>query len=231
VTGDLRWVASRPGFGNSPAGIVATPEAVMLTGGAEVERPDRGVGQFDLVTWAVDPATGEQSWLNAYDGPREKSSFDSAWYYRPIAASPDGKTVYVAGYSTSIHGAQVSSDFVTLSYDVATGANLWTSRYTGELHMNWLPALEVAPDGTTVYVVGGTRLNFTLAGARTAVLAYDAADGAQLWTSRHKDGRKTFPHAIALAADGRKLFAAGSISNLDSSTTDAFIAAYDTAPP
>ena len=137
--------------------------------------------------------------------------------------------MYVAGYGTSLHGAQLSNDFVTLAYDVAGGQRRWASRYTGELYMNYVPALEIAPDGTAVYVVGNSRLDFTLAGARTAVLAYDADDGAQLWTGRHTDGQ-TFPSAIALSPDGRRLYSAGSTADpgAPGAGYDAFITAYAT---
>ena len=46
-----------------------------------------------------------------------------------MAVSPDGKAVFVTGYS----GSQTTGgyDYATVAYNPATGAQLWVKRYNG----------------------------------------------------------------------------------------------------
>ena len=64
-----------------------------------------------------------------------------------MALSPDGSTLYAAGYA--------NSGFATVAYDASTGAPLWTTM-THQLRFNGDPdpSLAVSPNGARVFVLG-----------------------------------------------------------------------------
>ena len=222
---------STPVAGNAPAGIAVSPDgatAFIVGGGI----PPAGSPTFDIVTTAFDTATGAQKWQANYEGPRAqiKSSFDSVWYYNPLAVSPDGRSVFVAGYSTCMHGVNLCNDFVTLSYDATSGSQRWAVRYTSEMDMNWVPQIAAHPSGGTVYTFGESRAGPTTLNGRATTVAYDTATGAQRWVGRHSYGQ-TFPAAAAVAPDGSRVFVGGTTADLQDSNSqtsyDAFIVAYE----
>lgn len=229
--GDLVVQGTSPVRGNAPAGVGVTPDgktAFVVSGGIV----PNGAPTFDIVTTAFDTATGTPRWQANYDGPRAqiKSSFDSVWHHGPLAVSPDGKSVFVAGYSTCLHGANLCSDFVTLGYDAATGAPRWAPvRYSSEMDMSWLPQIAIHPNGRTVYTVGDSRTAAVTKNARVTTIAYDTANGAQRWVGRHTDGQSFFG-ATAIAPDGSLLFTGGATSDLADDNTqptyDAFLVGY-----
>ncbi|MHB1432531.1 MAG: beta-propeller fold lactonase family protein [Streptosporangiaceae bacterium] len=110
---------------------------------------------------------GSQLWVSSYSGPFNGFNVATA-----IAASPDGKVVFVTGRS---EGANNTSDYGTVAYDSGTGAQLWASRFS-RLGGGIPRALAVSPGGGTVYVTGQA------AGSRSldyVTVAYDAATGAR----------------------------------------------------
>ncbi len=222
---------STPVTGNMPAAVAISPDgatAFVVGGGI----PPAGSPMFDIITTAFDTATGAQRWQTNYEGPRAaiKSSFDSVWFYSPLAVSPDGRSVFVAGYSTCMHGVNLCNDFVTLSYDAASGVQQWAVRYASETDMNWLPQIAVHPTGNTVYTVGESRTAATTKNGRATTLAYNASNGDQRWVGRHSNGQ-TFPAAAAIAPDGSRIFTGGTTADLEDSNSqtsyDAFIVGYD----
>lgn len=228
--GALLVQGSTPVLGNAPAGVAVSPDgatAFVASGGLVPPY----FGLFDIVTTAFDTATGVQRWQANYEGPRAqiKSSFDSVWYHGPIAVSPDGQSVYVAGYSTCLHGNNLCSDFVTLAYDATSGSQRWAVRYASEMDMSWLPQIAIHPNGSTVYTVGETRTAATTKNGRVTTLAYDTTNGAQRWVGRHSDGQ-TFFGATAIAPDGSRIFTGGATSDLEDNNTqttyDAFVVGY-----
>jgi DNA-binding beta-propeller fold protein YncE len=223
--------ASTPVQGNPPAGVAVSPDGstAFVTGGGLIPPY---FGLFDIVTTAFDTITGAQRWQANYEGPRAqiKSSFDSVWYYGPMALSPDGRTVFVAGYSTCMHGVNICGDFVTLAYDAATGTNRWAPvRYTSETELNWLPQIALHPNGSTVYTAGESRHAPTTKNGRVTTVAYDAATGNQQWVGRHSDGQTFFGGAV-ISPDGGRVFVSGMTADLtdDNAQTayDAFIVGY-----
>ena len=224
------WDAPKPSSStpaNLPAGIVVAPDGarVYVVGGAEVAT------LLDIVTMAHDAATGARLWISSYEGIRStiKSSFDSVWYHRPLAISPDGSRLFIAGYSTSLHGANLGMDFVTLALDATDGSTAWSQRHTGDEWIHWVPSIAVSPDGRTVYLSGQGR-HFHLITATYETFAYDAATGSQRWTARFSDGL-SYWGGMALSPDGQHLFVTGSTVDIadgqrDRRAHDVLTAAY-----
>src|SRR6202022_1232688 len=76
----------------------------------------------DFATLQYDATTGAQQWLARYNGLGVNHDEAVA-----IAASPDSRTVYVAGWSEN--GTALGFNYATVAYDAATGAQKWTARY------------------------------------------------------------------------------------------------------
>jgi hypothetical protein len=113
------------------------------------------------------------------------SCYDAVKNYdeaRALGISPDGSTVYVTGAS---FGSTSSFDYATVAYDTSTGAKLWAERYDGSGSSSTgdqATALRVSPDGSSVYVTGGSTGPTT--SEDYATVAYDASTGASLWVKR-----------------------------------------------
>ncbi|MDT0141361.1 S8 family serine peptidase [Microbacterium sp. PRC9] len=246
ATGERRWTARLDGpaqAGDSLNDLVVSPDGstVYVTG-----YQTTGEAQLDYATVAYDAATGAERWVSRYDDP--VNGTDDA---RSIAVSEDGATVVITGQSAgdgtgltdwgtvaydAATGAQkwdvlrngsdgqidiadniaivgdsvivagvVSNtdrqvDWETVAYDLATGEERWATGY-GEAGTDVPQALAVSPDGGTVVVVGnvegGAEMDY-------ASVAYNVADGAQLWATRY-DGTAhglDVAYDVALTADG-----------------------------
>jgi hypothetical protein len=193
VTGGSWGITSGATPGQSQARQLADPMA-----------PSGGFRDgYDYATVTYD-AAGAQLWVSRYDGPAHAE--DTAF---ATAASPDGSKVFVTGRSWGIGSG---SDYATVAYNAATGAQLWVSRYNGpgngpdEPH--WLT---VSPDGTDVFVtgvsVGTTGYN------EYATLAYDAVTGTQQWVRRYSgQGIGGVARSMTVSPDGTALFVTGVIT-------------------
>jgi hypothetical protein len=154
-------------------------------------------------TVAYDASSGTQIWADHYK---------RLWYYieNYLAVSPDSSTVYVSSRSDRDR----NDHWVTTAYSAATGATLWTKLY-GTLkgsESNGPDAVAVSPDGSVLYVTG----NETLGKVRDFVtIAYQAATGSVLWTSRLAGLGLPYnePTAIAVSPDGSEVFVTGKEEN------------------
>jgi WD40 repeat protein len=176
--------------------IVVSPDGstVFVTGSSV----GNGTG-YDCATIAYNAATGTRQWLARYNGVAE---FDDQCF--SAAVSPDGSTVYVTGYS------QQGLLYLTIAYNAATGAQRWVALYDdGNRGANVVRSVAVSPDGSMVFVTGASRGNGT--GYDYATVAYDAADGAQLWASRYNGPGNGDDEAASLAVspDGSTVFVTG----------------------
>src|SRR5207253_704790 len=111
--------------------------------------------------------------------------------------------------------------------NASTGAKLWGQRYNGRADgYDGAGALKVSPDGTTVFVSGGSVASNGL--TDYATIAYDAGTGAQLWVKRYDgpghgdDGAS----ALGVSPDGSRVFVTGRSSG-SASGYDYATVAYD----
>lgn len=164
-------------------------------------------GPMDITTLGYDAKAGTLLWASTYS-----SAGDSADWPNDIAVSPDGARVFVTGGSRMSPG---NADLVTLAYDSAKGATLWTRRFTDpEPGDDVGLAVAVDPDGSRIYVLGsyekdGFNLDF-------ATLAYEAATGTQQWLSIYSGlvdtpavASNEWPRDLEVSSDGSALVLAG----------------------
>jgi DNA-binding beta-propeller fold protein YncE len=142
------------------------------------------------VTTAYNATTGAQLWQVVYYGAKGAQPIPGA-----IALSPDGSRLFVTGtaYSTCCQ-----QHLVTIAYDAASGARLWTARgpATGAGPLT----IAASPDGSAVFVASD---------AQFAIVSYDAASGVQLWVATYQAGAA--PQWMALSPNGSRLFTIGGV--------------------
>jgi uncharacterized delta-60 repeat protein len=133
-------------------------------------------------------STGNQSWVNRYNGPG--NSEDWAW---DIALDKSGN-IYVTGWST---GNGTVSDFATIKYD-KDGNQLWVARYNGPANGFDLAYALALDNAGNVYVTGWSQGNFT--DADYATIKYDSS-GSQIWVARYNGPASGEDKASAVAVD------------------------------
>ncbi len=121
---------------------------------------------------------------------------------KALAASPDGKTLYVGGSFTSVNG--VAKNRVA-AFDTATGA-LRTSFTAGTSYT--VSALAATTD--TLYV--GGAFDAVGSSSRLRLAAFTAASGALTTWAPSADGTV---HSMALSPDGSKLIVGGMFQTLN----------------
>src|SRR5262249_39977374 len=209
--GQQLWVTRySEGAGNAVA-VSPTGGAVFVTGN---------------VTIRYDAATGAQLWVSHYDGPAKIGSSADA-----LAVSPDGSRGFVTGQPWN---AQRHPEYATVAYDASTGTQLWAGLHSGHAAGGAAAAAEaraivVSPDGKVVYVTGFS--GHAGAGGRIGTgvydyvtIAYDAATGKALWTTRYDDGRNDQGRAIAMSSSSHVVYVTGRSLSRKTGYDDATIA-------
>ena len=168
ATGAKKWSARYDGPGHArddALSVSTTPDGskVLVTGNSS------GVTTAeDFATLAYDATTGAKQWTARYAGYGEGRDFGVS-----TAVTPDGTTLVVAGTAVS---ALSFYDYVTIAYDVATGAKKWQARYDGPDHgLDQGLSAAMSPDGSKVVVTGLSA--GPTSGFDGATIAYDAATG------------------------------------------------------
>ena len=166
------------------------------------------------------PVPGAQLWASSYNGPG--NGIDEA---TAVAAAPGGSAVFVTGLSAGL----CCTNFATIAYDAATGAQLWASRYHGPGDADFARAVAVSPDGGRVFVTGFSSSNNAGSRFAYATVAYNAATGGQLWASRYNGPEnRSNDFALAVSPGGRKVFVTG-LTVRDGSGVDYATVAYNAA--
>ncbi|MDY0908543.1 S8 family serine peptidase [Microbacterium sp. CFBP9034] len=198
VTGEQRWVAryDDPVSGTDDARGIAVSDdgsTVVITGQSQGE----DTGLTDWGTVAYDAATGEQLWEVLRNG--SEGQIDIA---ENIAVA--GDTVIVAGV---VSNTDRQVDWETVAYDLTTGEERWAIGY-GEALTDVPQSLALTPDGGAVVVAGNVEGG---ADMDYATVAYDVADGEQLWAARY-DGTahgSDVAYDVALTEDGTRAVVTG----------------------
>ena len=196
------WVKRYNGTGNSTDD--ATSVAVSPGGGTVFvtgSSPGTSTSFEDYATVGYNAATGAQLWVSRYNGPDNSEDEASS-----VAVSPDGKTVFVTGYSYGTTAGEV--DYATVAYSAATGAQLWVERYISPSLQGFATSVAVSPGGSTVFVTGYSG-NQTTGGYDYATVAYNTATGAQLWVKRY-NGPAGDDFAHSMTVSGNTVFVTGS---------------------
>ncbi|MFF4826960.1 PQQ-binding-like beta-propeller repeat protein [Streptomyces sp. NPDC001312] len=182
-------------------------KSVIVTGASS-----SATTSVDLATEAYDIATGERLWTDRYDGPGHATD-------NPYAVTVAGGKVFVTG---NTEGKGTRFDMTTVAYDEATGQRLWVQRYDGKAHYDdtsW--GIAVTPDGSKVVITGTS--SDSDAGSDYVTIAYDTANGDQVWLGRYDGlvGSLDSGHAIAVDAtkDGVRMFVTGQSSTAGSFDT------------
>ena len=112
-------------------------------------------GELEYATLAYDASTGAQLWASLHAGQATQGT--AAADARSIVISPNGKVVYVTGFSGHAGaGGRIALgvyDYVTIAYDAATGKALWSARYDNGGNDQGR-AIAISPSGNVVYVTG-----------------------------------------------------------------------------
>jgi hypothetical protein len=199
--GTQLWMKIYANRGNGGAlSEVVSPNGstVFVTGYTTTAR-----GAEDDTTVAYNSVTGAQRWAKSYGGP---GGMDRAV---AVAVSPNGKAVFVTGYSfRAVSGV----DYATVAYNAATGAQRWAKRYDGPGSGDGQAySAAVSPNGATVFVTGYTDTSSTSAGYDYATVAYNAATGALRWAARY-NGTANFTDeafSVAVAPGGGTVYVTG----------------------
>src|SRR5262249_391020 len=117
-------------------------------------------------------------------------------------------------------GDDANSNYHTVAYAAATGAQRWAAQYAG---LGSTVAVAVSPGGGTVFITGFSGF---FRGITT--IGYRAATGAQWWEAHYKPAGNHFPHAMAVRPDGRTVFVPGSSQPQDAAQL-AITLAYNAA--
>jgi WD40 repeat protein len=218
ATGVQLWVKRY----NGPAGDDFAHS--MTVSGSTVYVTGSSIGTnngYDYATVAYNTATGAQLWVKRYNSAAGNRGANS------VAASPDGKTVFVTG--SSYAGSTTDYDYATVAYNTATGAQLWVKRYTGPgSGDDQAYSVAVSPDGTAVFVTG-YRSGTTAGEVSYATVAYNATTGTQLWVKQYTGpavgGIGTQAYSVAVSPSGSTVYVTGESGNDSTYATVAYSAA------
>jgi outer membrane protein assembly factor BamB len=119
--------------------------------------------------------------------------------------SPDGSTVFVTGTATS---AADTGFGLTIAYSAATGAVLWKAKFDPNAGKDdsGFSSIAVSPDGSTVFVSGHSGDIGDPGGLVQAVVAYNAATGAELWQAIGTVSAGVGPGPLVVSPDGTTVF-------------------------
>lgn len=151
------WIARHAGGTQNIHPVIAAAQGRVFVASIQ----DGADGRMAAVH-ALDSATGARLWNVTF-------SDDAGPETRRIAASPDGSRVHIVGVG---YVSRLAQGFLA-TFDGGTGELLWSVHWPLDSE-----GKDVWTDGPTVYAVGAIHNDY-------AVVAYDAATGAQQWVSTY----------------------------------------------
>ena len=196
-SGEELWVARY----NGPTGGSDTAQSVDVSpDGSRVIVTGSGPGTStgnDYATVAYEADSGEELWVPRYSGPGDGADFAQA-----VSVSPNASRVVVTGQSS---GAGTAFDYATVTYNAASGAELWAARYNGPANASdFATALGISEEGSRVVVTGESLGVGT--GSDYATVAYNADSGEQAWVARHNGAGNSgdAAEALVISPDGSR---------------------------
>jgi DNA-binding beta-propeller fold protein YncE len=201
ASGKQEWVARYNGHANQDdfaRSVAVSPDGskVFVTGSSW------GTSLYDYATIAYQAATGDPLWTRRYVEPSQDIAV-------AVVANPRRNAVYVTGSS---YGGATHRDIATVAYKATTGAPLWISRFDGN-HKGDVPAsLAVSPNGVSVVIAGYSAAGTTNTQSyRFLVLAYGAAGGTKLWSTRllQNAGANDNAAGVVVSPNNSTVFATG----------------------
>jgi outer membrane protein assembly factor BamB len=221
ATGALRWLShyQPAGSANGNESLAVSPggSMVFLTG------PFRGSsGPIESATIAYDASTGAQLWAQVASGNTGTGTHE-------LAISPDGSAVFVTGW---LGQGSPTSAFTTIAYSAATGAKLWARGYQGPGKVSVPEAVTVSPDGSRLFVTGGSS-GSPAGRADFATVAYATVSGAVLWSRSYPPPATSTgasgADAAGVSPDGTLVFVTGASPGSRPKSMNYTTIAYDTA--
>jgi DNA-binding beta-propeller fold protein YncE len=241
LTGALLWEARYPGggrFAAEPKDIRLHPDGHLLYVTGWSKQPGLSGESFDFVTVAYDTGTGRAAWTGGYRSTAAGFPLDSDDLGWSVDLSPDGRRLFIAGYSedprpdTDAHGYQVEAR------DALTGAPLWSAAVPSfgatSDHQGLFGEVIVrsSPDGRQVYlamaahdalsarrydVPGSTDHHIVL-----AVAGFDSDSGRFLWRGTHPAPNlaATYTRGLAVDPTGHRIYVTGITPGPGPATTE-----------
>jgi outer membrane protein assembly factor BamB len=216
------WIRRYEGPGHhtdSPVAVAVSPDGsdVFVTGFSDTTFEYSS----NYTTIAYRAQSGRQLWVAEYDGPAALA--DRPW---GMVVTPDSSTLVVTGESPGADGL----DFATVAYATGTGAQRWVARYDGpSAGADQGLDIDVAPDGSSVYVSGES--DGASGHVDIATVAYATSDGTQRWVTRYTGPGigEDEPADIAVSPDGTTVFVTGSSPAAGTTYLDDVTIAYRAA--
>ncbi|WP_162056308.1 SBBP repeat-containing protein [Pontibacter pamirensis] len=170
ATGIEAWAAfynsAKNSFDQATALAVDAQGGVFVTGNTN----NSEYNNQDYATIRYNAVTGEETWIQTYDGPRELPN-ESPDLARDIAVDNQGGVV-VTGESYA--------DFGTVRYNATTGEKMWAQQYNVRENLNdYAVAVAVDAEGNS-YVTGTRQAGFP----RMVTVKYSPT-GEELWVAQH----------------------------------------------
>lgn len=165
--------------------------------------------------------------LRAYDAATGASQWTPRSVYRcvlhdsacSLEVHPDGTAVYIR------------TRHELVAYAAHDGELKWRLPAAVPQGGSWKAAIDLAPDGSTLYVLSvGPKSHLADApdNRATALEAYDTDQGILLWRIARQDGQWSIPRGVLVSPDGLYVYALSVFDETDAPHTDYSLVAYPT---
>lgn len=162
-------------------------------------------GTSTLFVYQRDPETGEMKFVEKFS-----QSEDTPWLQRisAVAFSPDGKSVWVAGYDTDANQYSLVKFSRTDDGGFYYEGKVATQGEDGVAGLDgWVSDIVVSADGKTLYTINGT--NALGAAAKSAIGVFSIDDYGYLTFEQVIDSADiNKPSALEITKDGTQVFVA-----------------------